>query len=81
LTQSPLGESTKIVESRIIGQNFHLEYPGANSNIVESIVSYVIVELVDETKTCLLASIDMFYLFVKIVSKKKECENGINKPM
>ncbi len=76
-----LEQTTKILELGNIDQISDLEYSIADSYIVESVVNVVNGELVDENRTCFLASIGTFYLFVETVSKEKECKNNINKLM
>jgi len=58
-----------------------LEYPRVNSYFVELVVNFVNVELVDETRMHLLASIGTFCLFVKTTSNEKEHGNGNNELM
>jgi len=54
------------------------KYLATKSPIVELVVDG---KLLDETRTCFLASIGTFFLSVKIISNEKECEKGITKPM
>ncbi len=58
-----------------------LECPRAYSHTIESVLNSIVVELVDETITCLQTSIGMFCLFVETISNEKECGNGIHEPM
>jgi hypothetical protein len=48
------------------------KYPITNSYVTKSIVNVINGEFVDESKTCILASIGIFYLFVEIISNEKK---------
>jgi hypothetical protein len=58
-----------------------LECVGVDSNITESIVNFVVVQLVDETTKHLLTSIGTFCFFVETISNEKKNKNGINELM
>jgi hypothetical protein len=64
-----------------IGQNLHPKYPAADSFAIESVINVVDGNLIDESKTCFLASIDTFFFFVETISNEKECRKGINELM
>jgi hypothetical protein len=68
----PLCELIEIAKSRNTGQIMDLEYVGVDSNVAKSVVNFIVVELMDETKTRLLASNGMLYLFIETISNKKE---------
>jgi hypothetical protein len=59
----------------------HPKYRVANSFVVESVINVLDGKLMDESKTCLLASIDTYCLFIEMVSNEKEREKGISEPM
>ncbi len=67
-----LCELDEIVESRIIGQILDLKYPVADSYATTSVVNVVNGESMDESRTCLLASICTFYLFIETMSNRKK---------
>jgi hypothetical protein len=66
--------NTKNPQSRNYGQNLDLECGGVDSNITESIVNFVVVQLVDETTTRLFTSIGTFCFFVETISNEKKIE-------
>jgi hypothetical protein len=74
-------ELAEIVELRDTGQILNLESPIANSYIVKSIVNVVDGELMDESKTHLLASIGIFCLFIESISNEKKHRKNINELM
>jgi len=78
LGSRPLRKLVKIVRSGNSSQILDLEYLKVNSYIAELVIKFVDVELVDETRTHLLASIGTFCLFVKTISNEKERGNDHN---
>ncbi len=63
-----LHELNKIVESRITNQILNPKYPIADFYATKLVVNVVNGELMDESRTCLLASICIFNLFLEIIS-------------
>jgi hypothetical protein len=59
---------------RNIGQISDLKYSVVDSYVTDIVVNVIDEELVDESRTCLLASINIFCLFVEMVSNKKNME-------
>jgi hypothetical protein len=53
-----------------------LEYLGVNSYVTKSIINVVDGESMDESKTCLLASIGIFYLFIKNNIQQKKMQKN-----
>ncbi len=64
-----------------IGQILDLKYSVVDSYVTDTVVNVIDEELVDESRTCLLASIDIFCLFIEMVSNKKERGKSINELM
>jgi hypothetical protein len=73
--------STINLQSRNTSQIIDPKCLGADFNIAKSVLHFVIKKPVDETIMRIQASIGMFCLFVKTISDKNECGNGIHELM
>jgi hypothetical protein len=77
LASRSLHESAEIVELVTIGQILDPKYLIANSSIVKSVVNVVDRKLMDESRTCFLASISIFCLFIETISNEKKCKREL----